>query len=158
MICLKKVEQENKYSFGDNFKTKFDGVAGMSGEGESPRMREANNLIVGEANMAEAIFSPGKPFFVPRQPILCGGEERDPTMLSPPSLRAYADRMQADYLRYRHAQSVRQKHSQTTKTLKVFSILKDLLVILNCVLGQNLALSALNTQFIVHFLKAGVSI
>ena len=48
---------------------------------------------------------PGKPLFLPRPPILTPGDanltSRDPTMLSPPSLRAYADRMQADYLRYR---------------------------------------------------------
>merc|ERR1719220_1040873 len=50
---------------------------------------------------------PGKPLFLPRPPILTPGDanltSRDPTMLSPPSLRAYADRMQADYLRYRIA-------------------------------------------------------
>ena len=77
--------------------------AGEDGEDEIQR---EPNLMVGEANMGET----GK---LGRHPVLTtgeltgggggggGGGGRDPAMLSPPSLRAYADRMQADYLRYR---------------------------------------------------------
>ena len=60
--------------------------AGEDVEDESQR---EPNLMVGEAKQGES----GKG-------DLTGGG-RDPAMLSPPSLRAYADRMQADYLRYR---------------------------------------------------------
>ena len=80
-------------------------MSGEDGEDESPRLREPN-LMMGEASIAETMFTPGKPLLPPRHPVLTGGEGnltggRDPAMLSPNSLRAYADRMQADYLRYR---------------------------------------------------------
>ena len=80
-------------------------MSGEDGEDESGRLREPN-LMLGEAAMPETIFSPGKPLLPPRHPVLMGGDGnltggRDPAMLSPTSLRAYADRMQADYLRYR---------------------------------------------------------
>ena len=75
-------------------------MSGEDGEDESGRLREPN-LMLGETAMPETIFSPGKPLLPPRHPVLMGGDGRDPAMLSPTSLRAYADRMQADYLRYR---------------------------------------------------------
>ena len=87
-------------------------MSGEDGEDESGMLREANlmmgeaNLMMGEASIAQTMFAPGKPLLPPRHPVLTGGDgnltgARDPTMLSPNSLRAYADRMQADYLRYR---------------------------------------------------------
>ena len=80
-------------------------MSGEDGEDESGRLREAN-LMMGEASIAQTMFAPGKPLLPSRHPVLTGGDGnltggRDPTMLSPNSLRAYAERMQADYLRYR---------------------------------------------------------
>ena len=69
---------------------------------EDPMMSPAQAILPGPEKL---LPGPGKPLFLPRPPILTPGDanltSRDPTMLSPPSLRAYADRMQADYLRYR---------------------------------------------------------
>ena len=70
---------------------------------EDPMMSSAQAILPGGPE--KLLPGPGKPLFLPRPPILTPGDanltSRDPTMLSPPSLRAYADRMQADYLRYR---------------------------------------------------------
>ena len=93
----------------------IEDMSGEDGEDESPRLREPANLMLGEANMPETVFSPGKPLLLPRthqtmtagEGTLTGG---DPAMLSPPSLRAYADRMQADYLRYRLAHTATSLH------------------------------------------------
>ena len=70
---------------------------------EDPMMSLAQAILPGPEKLLPG--GPGKTLFLPRPPILTPGDanltSRDPTMLSPPSLRAYADRMQADYLRYR---------------------------------------------------------
>ena len=66
--------------------------AGEDGEDE----REQNLM---EASMGET-GKVGRPVLTTGD-LAVGGGGRDPAMLSPPSLRAYADRMQADYLRYR---------------------------------------------------------
>ena len=70
---------------------------------EDPMMSPAHAILPGPEKLLPG--GPGKPLFLARPPILTPGDanltSRDPTMLSPPSLRAYADRMQADYLRYR---------------------------------------------------------
>ena len=83
---------------------------------EDPMMSPAQAVLPGPEKLlpgpekllpgpGKLLPGPGKPLFLPRPPILTPGDanltSRDPTMLSPPSLRAYADRMQADYLRYR---------------------------------------------------------
>ena len=76
---------------------------------EDPMMSPAQAILPGPDKLLpgpeKLLPGPGKPLFLPRPPILTPGDanltSRDPTMLSPPSLRAYADRMQADYLRYR---------------------------------------------------------
>ena len=77
---------------------------------EDPMMSPAQAILPGPEKLlsggpGKLLPGPGKPLFLPRPPILTPGDanltSRDPTMLSPPSLRAYADRMQADYLRYR---------------------------------------------------------
>ena len=71
---------------------------------EDPMMSPAQAILPGGPE--KLLPGPGKPLFLPRPQILTPSGDanltsRDPTMLSPPSLRAYADRMQADYLRYR---------------------------------------------------------